>query len=146
MELGKSIDEIEIGEKASLDRTFSAEDVELFARLTGDFTPYHLDEEVARQSIFGRRIVHGMLTASLVSVVCSNVLPGYGAYGIDVYVKLIAPVFIGDTVTAGIEVIEKSVPKNRIKVRLNFTNQEGKTVLIGESWCSPPIKGMNNNL
>ncbi len=137
---GKSIDEIQIGEKASLTRTFTEEDVRKFAELSGDHTPYHLDDEVARRSVFGAKIVHGMLTASLVPAVCSTYLPGPGSFGIDVYVKLVAPVYIGDTVTAGVEVVEKNEAKNRIKVKLSFVNQHGKEVLIGHSWCVPPRK------
>ena len=140
MQFGKSIDEIEIGDKASISKTFTEADVIMFAGITGDFTAYHLDEEEAKKSIFGARTVHGMLTASLVTTVCSHYLPGAGSFGVDVYFKLVAPVYIGDTVTAWVEVVEKNVAKNRIKVKLRFVNQHGREVLVGESWCVPPRK------
>lgn len=140
MQHGRTIDEIEIGDRACISKTFTEADVTLFACLTGDVTSFHIDEEAAKKSIFGARTVHGMLTASLVSTVCSTYLPGPGAFGFDVYVKLVAPVFIGDTVTAWVEVVEKNLAKNRIKVKLRFVNQHGREVLIGDSWCIPPRK------
>src|SRR6185369_2210281 len=88
------------GDTASLSRTISDGDIRAFANATGDHNPLHLDEEFARQTRFGKRIAHGMLSASLISAVIASDLPGQGSIYLGQTLQFVAPVFPGDTVTA----------------------------------------------
>ena len=95
-----------IGDTASLSRTITDADIRSFADVTGDHNPVHLDDDCAGRSRFGRRIAHGMLTASLISSVIANELPGEGSIYLGQTLKFVAPVFPGDTVTAMVTVTD----------------------------------------
>lgn len=126
-------DHFEIGEQASFTQTISGADVAAFAGLTGDFNPLHMDEAYARQTRFGRRIVHGMLTAGLISTVLGTRLPGPGAVYLSQTLKFLAPVYLGDTVTATVEVTAWRPDKRIVTLSTTCTNQDGKEVLAGKA-------------
>jgi len=123
----------EIGERAAVTRMITEDDVALFAGLSGDHNPIHLDEEYAAQSPFGGRIAHGLLTASLLSALLGMHLPGPGAIYLAQSLKFTAPVRIGDTVTASVEVISVRDEKRLVTLRTDCTNQDGVLVVTGEA-------------
>ncbi|NPV27534.1 MAG: MaoC family dehydratase [Firmicutes bacterium] len=134
--MGKTINEIKIGDKASVTKTISETDVYLFAGITGDFNPAHVNSEYAKATPFNQRIAHGMLSAGLISTVLGTKLPGPGTIYLEQQVSFLAPVFIGDTITAEVEVIAK-LEKNRLKLRTTCYNQNEKVVLHGEAIVMP---------
>jgi 3-hydroxybutyryl-CoA dehydratase len=133
----KKFEDIQMGEKLTFGKTITEADVFAFAGITGDFNPIHVNAEFAKTSLFGRRVAHGMLTASLIDQTLTN-LGGLGTIHLSQTVKFMAPVFIGDTVTVVSEVASKDPAKNRMTVRSTITNQEGKTVLEGEALIMMP--------
>ena len=137
---GKSIHELKIGESAQISKTITESDIELFARATGDFNPVHLDQAYAEKTSFKGRIAHGLLSVGLLSALLGNTLPGHGTIYLSQEVKFLAPVRIGDTITAKVEVIELIPEKNRAKFRTTCTNQDGKEVVEGIAWGMPPKK------
>ncbi|MGB9846970.1 MAG: MaoC family dehydratase [Desulfotomaculales bacterium] len=126
-------EEIKVGDRAVLQRRITGEDIEKFAEVTGDVNPLHLDDEYAQKTVFGRRIAHGMLTASLISNLLGNVLPGPGTVYLRQELKFLAPVYPGDTIEAGVEVLEKNDAKKILRLKTSCRNQEGKAVLEGEA-------------
>lgn len=142
MELGKTYEEIKIGEKASSTKTVSETDVYLFAGITGDFNPMHVNEEFAKKTPFGTRIAHGGLASGLIAPVLGMKLPGLGTIVTKITVWFTAPVKFGDTITATVEVIEKMEEKKRVKMKLTWTNQEGMQIGGGEANVIPPTKEM----
>jgi 3-hydroxybutyryl-CoA dehydratase len=137
---GKSIHELKIGDSAQISKTITEADIELFARATGDFNPVHLDQAYAEKTMFKGRIAHGLLSVGLLSSILGNILPGHGTIYLSQEVKFLAPVRIGDTITAGVEVIELISEKNRAKFRTTCMNQDGKLVVDGVAWAMPPKK------
>ena len=110
-----------------------------FSSVTGDFNPIHLDEEFAKNTIFKKRIAPGMLVGSLISTILGNDFPGNGTLYLAQSMKFLAPVFINDTVSVHIEVIE--IKKNKwITLKTDCYNQDKKKVLIGEAIVNPPDK------
>jgi len=138
MELGKTIDEISLGESASFSKTISETDIYLFAGITGDFNPMHVNEEFAKKTMFGRRIAHGGIATSLIAPVLGTMLPGLGTVAIGMSCRYRAPVFPGDTITATATVAEKNEEKNRVRLELKWTNQDGTEVAVGEGTVMPP--------
>jgi len=137
---GKSIHELKIGDSAQISKTITEADIELFAKATGDFNPVHLDQTYAEKTTFKGRIAHGLLSVGLLSTVLGNIFPGHGTIYLSQEVKFLAPVRIGDTITAGVEVIELISEKNRAKFRTTCMNQDGKLVVDGIAWAMPPQK------
>lgn len=121
------------GDTASLSKTISDDDIRAFADVTGDRNPLHLDEEFARQTRFGRRIAHGMLSASLISAVIANELPGQGSIYLGQTLQFVAPVFLGDTVTALVTVSAIREDKPILKLETVCTNQRNEVVIRGEA-------------
>ena len=121
-----------IGTRASISRTFSADDVALFARISGDWNPLHFDEEFARGTSFGRLVVQGGLTTGLFNAVVAMQLPGPGSVFLHQEWDYQAPVFIGDTVTAEVEVIEARVDKPITRLRCVARREHNTEVLRGE--------------
>ena len=121
------------GDTASLSRTISDDDIRAFANATGDHNPLHLDEEFASQTRFGKRIAHGMLSASLISAVIANDLPGKGSIYLGQTLQFVAPVFPGDTVTARVTVTSIREDKPIIKLETVCTNQRDEAVIKGEA-------------
>ncbi|MGA2955785.1 MAG: MaoC family dehydratase [Thermodesulfobacteriota bacterium] len=133
----KSFEDIQVGQRTTFGKTITEADVFAFAGITGDFNPIHVNVEFAKTSMFGKRVAHGMLTASLVDQTLTN-LGGLGTIHLSETVKFLAPVFIGDTVTVVSEVVGKDAAKTRMTVKSTITNQEGKTVLEGEALIMMP--------
>lgn len=127
-----------IGETASRTMTISDEDVRGFAKITGDTNSIHLDDAYAATTPFGRRIVHGMLTASLISAVIGNDLPGIGTIYLGQDLKFRAPVFIGDTVTATVEIVRYREDKRITTLRTTCTRADGTLVIEGEAVVIAP--------
>lgn len=122
-----------VGDTASITKTISDADIRAFANVTGDNNPVHLDEEFGKRSRFGARIAHGMLTASLISAVLANKLPGEGSVYLGQTLKFVAPVFPGDEVTARVTVTEVREDKPILKLETVCLNQKGETVIRGEA-------------
>ncbi len=133
----KRFEDVQVGDKATFGKTMTEADIFAFAAITGDFNPIHVNVEFAKNSFFGKRVAHGMLTASLINQTLTN-LGGLGTIHLTQTVKFMAPVFIGDTVTVASEVASKDPGKNRMTVKSTVTNQEGKTVLEGEALIMMP--------
>ena len=110
----------------------------LYAGITGDLNPAHINQVEAETTMFQGRIAHGMLTAGLVSAVLGMQLPGPGSIYLGQELKFLAPVRMGDTIKAEVEVIEKIEEKNRIKLNTICTNQNGIEVLKGIATIMPP--------
>ena len=121
------------GDTASLSKTIGDDDIRAFANATGDHNPLHLDEEFAKQTRFGKRIAHGMLSASLISAVIANELPGQGSIYLGQTLQFVAPVFPGDTVTARVTVTSIREDKPIIKLETVCTNQRDEVVIRGEA-------------
>lgn len=138
---GKSIHELKIGDSAQLSKVVSEEVVNDFAKAIGDFNPLHTDQAYAEKTIFKGRIAHGALSIGLLSTVMGNLLPGHGTIYLSHEVRFLAPVRIGDTITARVEVIELVPEKNRVKFKTTCTNQTGQIVVDGTAWAMPPKKG-----
>ncbi|MCC5912534.1 MAG: MaoC family dehydratase [Clostridiaceae bacterium] len=136
--IGKRIAEINVGDKASFEKTLTETDVYLYAGITGDLNPAHINQPAAEKSMFKGRIVHGMLTAGLVSGVLGMQLPGPGTIYLGQELKFRAPVKFGDTIKAEVEAIEKNEEKNRVKFKTTCTNQDGVVVLDGVATVMPP--------
>jgi 3-hydroxybutyryl-CoA dehydratase len=137
-ELGIPYENLTIGQKASFSKTISETDIYLFAGISGDFNAMHLNEEYSKTTPFKTRIAHGFIPVSLCAPVVGMKLPGSGTIVIDHYVRYLRPTFIGDTITATAEVIEKMPEKKRVKLRLTLVNQNGDTVSDGWVQVVPP--------
>lgn len=135
---GKTISEIKVGDAAEFAKTVSESDVYLYAGITGDLNPAHINQTYAEKTFFRGRIAHGMLTAGFISAILGMKLPGPGTIYMKQELKFLAPVRIGDTIAARAEVTEVTAEKNRIKLKTTCTNQEGTLVLDGEAVVSPP--------
>ncbi len=133
------IEDIEIGMMRSLTKVVTDRDIELFAEVSTDRNPVHLDDDYAQDTIFEGRIAHGMLTAGLVSAVIGEQLPGHGTVYLGQSLKFLAPVRPGDLVTAEVEVMEMDHGKRRVKMDTRCL-VKGKKVLIGEATVLAPSK------
>lgn len=134
----KTIDTIQIGDSASFTKTVTETDVIMYAGVSGDFNPAHIDAEHAKSSMFGQRIAHGMLSASFISNVLGTQLPGPGTIYMGQELRFVKPVYIGDTVTATCTVSERIPEKNRLKLDTVVKNQRGETVITGVATVMPP--------
>lgn len=130
--------EVTIGARASRTKTFSEADVLGFAQVSGDVNPVHLDETYAAGTVFGRRIVHGMLTASVISAALANDLPGEGTIYLNQTLTFKKPVFIGDSITAQLEVTDFNERRRIATIRTTCINQNGDVVLVGEAVVLAP--------
>lgn len=128
---------ISVGDTTSLSKTIGEVDVTLYAAVSLDTNPAHLDEVHASQTPFGKRIAHGMLTAGLISACLGTRLPGPGTIYLSQDLKFRAPVFLGDTITATVEVVALE-DKGRVRLRTTCTNQKGELVVDGEAVVLPP--------
>jgi 3-hydroxybutyryl-CoA dehydratase len=126
-------EELEVGTAAEMTRTVTETDVVLFAGVTGDFNPAHVDEVWAAKSRFGGRIAHGMLGAGFISAVLGMKLPGPGTIYLSQQLRFVRPVRIGDTVTARAEVVELFPARRRARLLTTCRNQDGEAVIEGEA-------------
>lgn len=124
---------LHIGEQASMQKTFSATDITAFANLTGDFGKMHVDAAFARQYGFGKPVIHGVLVGSLISSVMGMQLPGDGTILMDENLRFVAPVYVGDTITATVTLKSVQEQKRWFIGELYGTcvNQDGVTVVEG---------------
>ena len=122
-----------IGLRASRSRTITEDDIDLFAHVSTDKNPIHIDERYAALTPFGGRVAHGIMVASMISAVLGNDLPGHGSIYLGQTLKFLAPVHIGDTITVTVEVISLREDKHIVTLRTDCTNQEGALVLTGEA-------------
>jgi 3-hydroxybutyryl-CoA dehydratase len=136
--IGKTIYEMKVGDVAEFSKTISESDIYLYAGVTGDFNPAHINEAYASKTFFKTRIAHGMLMAGFISAILGTQLPGPGAIYIRQELNFLAPVRVGDTITARAEVIEIIAEKNRVRLKTTCVNQDGTLVLEGEAIASPP--------
>jgi 3-hydroxybutyryl-CoA dehydratase len=134
----KTVDEINVGDKATLTRTFSEADVFAYAGVSQDVNPVHVDPHFAKNTIFKQRVAHGMFTASMISALLANELPGVGTIYLSQTLKFTAPVFLGDTITAEVEVAQVDREKGRVVFNATLKNQRGEVVLAGESKVLAP--------
>jgi 3-hydroxybutyryl-CoA dehydratase len=137
MKKGKTFADLVVGMTVSIQNTVSEQDVIDFARVSGDHNPLHMDEEYARTTLFGGRIAHGALSASYISAVLGNDLPGPGAVFLELNQKFVRPVRIGDTVTSTAEVIEMIERGNRVRLAVKG-EVDGKIVMRGEALVMVP--------
>lgn len=127
----------ELGQTASFTKTVTEADVVLFAGVSGDLNPAHVDAVSASKGIFKERIAHGMLGASFISAVIGMQLPGPGTIYMSQDLKFVKPVYINDTITATVTIKEID-EKGRCLLETIATNQDGKQVIIGEAKVLPP--------
>ena len=133
-------EKIQVGDKGYHGKTITETDVYLFAGISGDFNPLHVNEEYARQTPFKTRIAHGALPQSLIAPVLGMKLPGLGTVAVEITCRFKTPTFFGDTVTARARVAEKIEDKRWVRMALTWTNQRGETVAEGEAVVIPPRK------
>ena len=123
-------DELQVGQKASYQHSVQERDVQLFAEVSGDRNPVHLDAEYAAGTQFKERIAHGMLTGALISAAIACTLPGPGTIYLGQNLRFTRPVKLGDALSVELEVLEK-LPKNRVRIGTRVLNQQGKAVVEG---------------
>jgi len=137
--IGLTYDQMNVGDKASFEKTITETDVYLFAGITGDLNPAHINQRASENTAFKGRIAHGMLSAGLISTVLGMYLPGPGTIYLSQELKFKAPVYMGDTVKAEVEILEK-LENGRIKLRTACYNQDEKMVLDGVAVVLAPKK------
>ncbi|MBR5468577.1 MAG: MaoC family dehydratase [Firmicutes bacterium] len=130
---GYSIDDLYVGQKGSISKTITETDVYTYAGIIGDFNPLHVNAEYAKNTRFGERIAHGMLTASFFSTVVGMLIPGTGGIYLGQSVRFVKPVKIGDTITAEGIITEINKEKKIITVETTAYNQRGEAVVTGEA-------------
>lgn len=132
-------DDLVVGQTASQPHTVSETDLLMFAAVSGDNNPVHLDSEFAANSRFKERIAHGMLTGALISAAIACQLPGPGSVYLGQQLSFLRPVKIGDALEVQLEVLEK-LPKNQVRIRTRVLNQQGKAVVDGEATVLAPTQ------
>ena len=135
---GITINEMKIGDSASFTKTVTDTAVYMFAGITGDFNPAHVNQVEAEKGMFGKRIAHGMLSAGFISAVLGTMLPGPGTIYMGQELRFTKPVAIGDTITATVTVAEMIIEKNRVILDTVCTNQNGEIVIKGKATVMPP--------
>ena len=136
----RTLDEIEVGESAVLERTLTWEDIELFAVMSGDVNPAHVDEEYGRSDIFHAIVAHGMWGASLISALLGTRLPGPGTIYLEQTLRFRHPITIGDTVTVSVTVASKDSARHRVVLDCGCVNQRGETVIDGTATVLAPTE------
>ena len=130
---------LEVGQKASYEKTVDERDIQLFAAMSGDRNPVHLDAEYAAGTLFKERIAHGMFSGALISAAVACTLPGPGTIYLGQTMKFTRPVKINDTLTVRLEILEK-LPKNRVRIATRVFNQNDELVVDGEAEVLAPRK------
>jgi len=137
---GFKYEDLEIGQSHETVHTITADDIQRFAEVSGDFNPLHMSDEYAATTMFEKRIAHGALTASYISGILGNNLPGPGAVFVGLNMRFRRPVYIGDTVTARAEIAEKIDRGNRVVLKIECI-VDGKRVITGEAEVVAPSRG-----
>jgi acyl dehydratase len=135
----RTFDEIEVGESVALERTLTWQDIELFAVMSGDVNPAHVDEEYARHDMFHGIVAHGMWGASLISALLGTRLPGPGTIYLEQTLRFRHPVTIGDTITVSVTVASKE-QHHRVVLDCRCVNEEGETVIDGTARVLAPTE------
>ena len=135
---GKTIKELKVGDSASFTKTVTETDLYMFAGISGDFNPAHINEEYAKNTPFEGRIAHGMLSAAFISTVLGTQLPGPGTIYLGQELKFTKPVRFNDTVTITCTVSELIEEKNRVILDTTGTNQNGDVVVKGTATVLAP--------
>jgi len=130
---------LQVGDTGTFTKTVTEADVLAFAGASGDLNPLHIDEEYAKRSVFGRRVAHGILTAAIISTVLGGENPGLGTIFVEMHIRFIRPVYIGDTVNASATVTEIVNPK-RVRLLVACTNQNHEDVALGNVLVIPPAQ------
>jgi acyl dehydratase len=138
-------DALEVGQTASYSKTVSERDVQLFAEVSGDHNPVHLDAAYAAETMFKERIAHGMFSGALISAAVACELPGPGTIYLGQNMRFTAPVKLGDTLTVRLEVLEK-LPKFRVRMATRVFNQNDELVVDGEAEILAPRKAQTVEL
>jgi acyl dehydratase len=125
---------LSVGQRARRTRTVTAKDVELYAEITGDRNPLHFDADFAKRTRFGRLVVQGGITAGMLNALVAMDLPGPGTVFMNQSLRYLAPTYLGDTLTAEVEVLSLKPDKPVCQLRATITNQDGTVVLEGECW------------
>ena len=136
MKLGKTWDEICVGDQGTFTRTITETDIQLFAGMTGDFNPIHTDAEYARTCRFGQRVAHGPIALSIVAYLVGMTFPGPGTILLRQDARYLAPVFIGDTITVTLTAVEKR-EKGRVIMHAIYVNQRGEQIIASEIEALP---------
>ena len=126
---------LEVGQKATRENTLTYDFVKTYAEITGDYNPLHFDDAFAAKTKFKELVVQGGLTSGILNALVAMDMPSPGTVFMSQDLKFIAPVFIGDTITAVAEVLEVHAAKPVTKLKMTITRQTGETVLEGEAWC-----------
>ena len=135
----RTYDEVNVGDAASVSHTISERDLILFATVSGDVNPVHLDQQFAETTPFKGRIAHGMLSGALISAAIACELPGPGSIYIGQKLSFLRPVRLGDEIRIELEVLEK-LPKNRLKIATRVINQDGKKAVDGVATVMAPTE------
>jgi 3-hydroxybutyryl-CoA dehydratase len=139
MQNGYAFEDLTIGQTASLSKTITEADILMYSAVSMDTNPVHIDAEAAKKSIFKERIAHGMLSAGLISALLGTRLPGPGTLYLRQSLRFTAPVKIGNTVTATVEVTELNADRKR--ATLKTTCKVGDTLVIdGEAYVQVPSR------
>ncbi len=125
--------ELKVGMSAQTTKTITETDVILFSGISTDINPVHINDEYAKTTVFGRRIAHGILVSGLISATLANKLPGPGCIYLGQELKFTAPVYIGDTITATVEVATLREDKKIVTLTTTCTNQKGDIVIQGSA-------------
>ena len=136
----RTFDEIEVGDMTALERALSWRDIELFAVMSGDVNPAHVDEEYARSDRFHGIVAHGMWGASLISALLGTRLPGPGTIYLGQTLVFRHPVSIGDTITVSVTVASKDAKRHRVALDCRCVNQRGETVIDGTATVLAPTE------
>lgn len=136
---GRTRETLQVGDNGTFSKTLTESDVFSFANTSGDFNPLHIDEEYARRSVFEHRIVHGILTAGIISTVLGSEIPGVGTVFVELHIRFLKPVFFNDTVTATATVTEIINPK-RVRLLVACRNGKGEDVALGNAVVMPPAQ------
>ncbi|WP_044870523.1 MaoC family dehydratase [Pseudomonas sp. LFM046] len=138
-------DALEVGQKANFSTTVEERHIQLFAAVSGDRNPVHLDAEYAAGTLFKERIAHGMFTGALISAAIACEMPGPGSIYLGQQLKFTRPVKLGDSLTVELEILEK-LPKNRVRIATRVFNQNAEQVVDGEAEVLAPKQQLSVEL
>jgi len=142
--MGKTVNELNIGDRASFQKTISEVEIALFAGISADFNPLHINIEAIKKTKHKGRIAHGLLTAGLISAIIGTKLPGIGTLYVEQDLKFTNPVYAGDTIKANVEVISIDIARNIVILNTYCVNQDGVTVIEGKAVVKPPLINMED--
>jgi len=136
----RTFDELRVGDTASISRTLTEKDIELFAIMSGDVNPAHVDEDFAKSDMFHKIIAHGMWGGALISTVLGTQLPGPGAIYLGQSLRFRRPVGLGDTIVVSVKVTEMDAAKHRVTLECQAVNQRGEVVISGTAEVIAPTE------